>query len=80
MSKSILFYFKKTQTKQILFSHFEELAHKTTVFPSAASLRILWNAIVNVVENSGSTHDCGRLDFWRIKCDLIHQITEKWTS
>lgn len=80
MSKAILFYFKKLQSNQIMFSHFEELALKTTLFPSAASLRILWNAIVYMVESSESTHECGRLDFWRIKCDLIHQITGKWTS
>lgn len=30
MSKSILFYFKKPQTNQIMFSHFEELAPKNT--------------------------------------------------
>lgn len=46
MSKSILFYFKKPQTNQIMFSHFEELALKTTLFSSVASLSILWNAKV----------------------------------
>lgn len=46
MSKFILFFFKKPQTNQIVFSYFLELAPKNTSFPSVATLRILWNAVV----------------------------------
>lgn len=67
MSKSILFYFKKPQTNQIMFFHFKELSFKTTLFPSVASQ----DPVKCYSLHGGEFRICSWLEGW---------VSEEWSA